>query len=258
MVAKKLGILKGFVQGSVWSGEGNSRILLPFQDTVISAEFSYSGELVETNTFSDQGILGASAACLQKEMCGFTLSSDDISWSLLQAATLSTAATRSKPVMVTETIVASELDTGNTTFTLEHTPVVAPADLEEAKLPDVGFSVANIDGKQIVPTASGSVLTLDADYTGETITVQYLRAPLTDEEVIYLGQGARRQEVGVYGKFFGCPGSLLIVAPKCAVSPNMSLGVSDGSVASVGLELKVLRQNGYFAEITRLKDCVDC
>lgn len=254
----KLGILKGFVNGSVWEGEGNSRILLPFQDTVIQAEFTYTGELVTTETFSDQGILGASAACLQKEACGFTLSSDDLSWSMLQASTLSTAVERAKPVMVTETVVLSQLDVANSTYTLQYTPVVTAPELEEAGLPDVGVSVAGIDGQQLTPTLSGSIVTLDDDYTGDSVTLQYLRAPITGEETIYLGQGARRQNVGVYGKFFGCPGSLLIVAPNCAVNPNLSMGVSDGNIASVGLELMALRTNGYFAEITRLKDCVGC
>lgn len=254
----KLGILKGFVNGSVWEGEGNSRILLPFQDTVIQAEFTYTGELVMTETFSDQGILGASAACLQKEACGFTLSSDDLSWSMLQASTLSTAVERAKPVMVTETVVLSQLDVANSTYTLQYTPVVTAPELEEAGLPDVGVSVAGIDGQQLTPTLSGSIVTLDDDYTGDSVTLQYLRAPITGEETIYLGQGARRQNVGVYGKFFGCPGSLLIVAPNCAVNPNLSMGVSDGNIASVGLELMALRTNGYFAEITRLKDCVGC
>lgn len=258
----KLGILKGFIQGTIWEGAGNDRIMLPFQDTVVEAEFTYTGELVMTETFSDQGILGASAACLQKESCGFTLSSNDLSWSLLQAATLSTAVERDEPVLVTETFTASsvsgEAPNQVSTFTLTHVPVTAAADVLAAGLPTSGISAANIDGVQIVATMAASVVTLDDNYTGEAITVQYLRAPLTGEEVIYLGSGSRRQEVGIYGKFFGCPGSLLIVAPKCAVTPNMSLGVSDGSIATVGLELMALRQNGYFAEITRLKDCVNC
>ena len=253
----KLGILKGFVNGTIWSGKGASRIMLPFQDTVISAEFNYSGDLVMTETFSEQGILGASAACLQKEACGFTLSSDDLSWSMLQAATLSDSVNRTEPVMVTETVVLSQLDT-NSTHTLEYTPVVTAPELEAAGLPSVGVSVAGIDGEQYTPTIAGSIVTLDDDYTGESVTFQYLRAPLTGEETIYLGQGNRRQNVGVYGKFFGCPGSLLIVAPNCAVNPNLSMGVSDGNIASVGLELMALRTNGYFAEITRLKDCVGC
>lgn len=263
MAAKKLGILKGFIQGTVWEGQGSERIMLPFQDTIIQAEFTYSGELVMTETFSDQGILGASAACLQKESCGFTLSSDDLSWSLLQAATLSTAVERDEPVLVTQTFTVNQT-TGTSpdpivsTLTLSHVPVVTAPEVAAAGLPAVGLSVANIDGVQIAATLTGSVVTLDDDYTGDSVTVQYLRAPLTGEEVIYLGQGQRRQEVGIYGQFFGCPGSLLIVAPKCAVTPNLTLGVSDGSVASVGLELMALRQNGYFAEITRLKDCVNC
>ena len=254
----KLGILKGFVNGTVWEGEGASRIMLPFQDTVVQAEFTYTGDLVMTETFSEQGILGASAACLQKEACGFTLSSDDLSWSLLQASTLSSAVERTKPVMVTETITLNQLDEGNSTHTLAYTPVVTAPELAEAGLPTVGLSVAGIDGQQLTPTIAGSIVTLDDDYTGDNVTFQYLRAPLTGEETIYLGSGDRRQNVGVYGKFFGCPGSLLIVAPNCAVNPNLAMGVSDGSIASVGLELMALRTNGYFAEITRLKDCVGC
>ena len=254
----KLGILKGYVNGTVWEGKGASRIMLPFQDTVVEAEFTYTGELVMTETFSEQGILGASAACLQKEACGFTLSSDDLSWSLLQAATLSSAAERTAPVMVTETVVLSQVATDVSTYTLQYTPVTTAPELEAAGLPTVGVSVAGIDGEQYTPTIAGSVVTLDDDYTGESVTFQYLRAPLTGEETIYLGQGARRQNVGVYGRFFGCPGSLLIVAPNCAVNPNLAMGVSDGNIASVGLELMALRTNGYFAEITRLKDCVGC
>lgn len=258
MVAKKLGILKGFINGTVWEGKGAERIMLPFQDTVIQAEFTYTGELVMTETFSQQGILGASAACLQKEACGFTLSSDDLSWSMLQAATLSSAAARTEPIMVTETLVASQLSTGNTVLTAAHAPVVTAPEVNAAGLPASGVSAANIDGIQIVATVAGSTITLDDDYTGETISIQYLREPLANEEVIYLGAGDRRQEVGIYGQFFGCPGSLLIVAPKCAVKPNLTLGVSDGNIANVGLELMALRENGYFAEITRLRDCANC
>lgn len=262
MAAKKLGLLKGFIQGTVWSGSGSTRIMLPFQDTVISAGFTYTGELVMTETFSDQGILGASGACLQKEECGFTMETTDLSWSFLQAATLSSAATRTKPVLVTETFTATTTSGTEpnivSTLTLTHTPVTTEAAVTEAGLPTVGVSAANIDGGQLVATLSGSTVTLDDDYTGDRITVQYLRAALTNEEVIYLGSGARTQEVGVYGTFFGCPGSLLIVAPKCAVKPNLNMGVSSGNTASAQLELMALRQNGYFAEITRLRDCAGC
>jgi hypothetical protein len=254
----KLGILKGFVNGTVWAGEGNSRIMLPFQDTVVAAEMSYTGELVMTETFSEQGILGASGACLQKEAVGFTLSSDDLSWSLLQAATLSTAAEREAPVMVTETVTLVDLDDDASTLTTQYTPVVTAPELVAAGLPSIGVSVAGIDGEQYVVTVAGSLVTFADDFTGKSVTIQYLRAPITGEEVIYLGAGERRQNVGIYGKFFGCPGSILVVAPFCAVTPNLSLGVSSGSIANVGLELMALRRNGYFAEITRLKDCVGC
>lgn len=262
MAAQKLGLLKGFIQGTVWSGLGDSRIMLPFQDTVKEASFTYTGELVMAETFSDAGILGASQACLQKEECGFSMVTDDLSWSFIQAATLSEAAARTTPVLITETFTASQL-TGTapnevTTLTVSKTPVTTEAAVTAAGLPSVGVSVANIDGVQIPATVAGSVITLDDDYTGDRITVQYLRAALTNEEVIYLGSGTRRQEVGVYGTFFGCPGSLLIVAPKCAVQPNLNMGVSAGNIASATLELKALRANGYFAEITRLRDCEGC
>jgi len=255
----KIGILKGFVQGSVWSGRGNSRVFLPFQDTILEAKFMYSGETVEAKTFSDAGILGTSNSCLQSEEAGFEMSTQDISWSLLQAATLSSAVTRTSPVLVTETFTASTVVGDDSTVTLSATPVVNNAAAEDIYgLPDAGFSVADIDGKQLVATLAGSVVTLDGDLTGTQVTVQYLRAPLAQEEVIYLGAGERRQEVGVYGKFFGCPGSLLIVAPKCAVVPSLDFGVSGGNTATAGLKLQCIRSNGYFAEITRLKDCVNC
>lgn len=254
----KLGLIKGFVQGCVWSGKGTERVFLPFQDTVQSATFTYTGELVESMTFSDQGVLGASQACLQTEACGFTMDTSDISWSMLQAATLSTAETRTKPVLVTETFTASDVTADPfTEITVSNAPVTTAADLEEYGLPAVGVSVAGIDGNQFTATLSGSVVTLDQDVTGQRITVQYLRAALSTEEVIYIGAGARREQVGVYGTFFGCPGNLLIVAPKCAVTPSLDFGVSSGSTATAALNLTALRQNGYFAEITRL-DCPDC
>lgn len=254
----KIGLIKGFVQGCVWSGSGSERIFLPFQDTVMEATFSYTGELVESMTFSDQGVMGASQACLQSEACGFNMVTEDISWSFLQASTLSTAETRTKPVLVTETFTASDVTADPfTELTLSNTPVTTSADLAESGLPTVGVSVAGIDGNQLAATVSGSTVTLDQDVTGQRITVQYLRAALSTEEVIYLGQGQRREQVGVYGKFFGCPGTLLIVAPKCAVTPSLEFGVSSGSVAQAGLNLQALRQNGYFAEITRL-DCENC
>ena len=257
-MTKGLGIIKGFVQGNVWALQNGSRVFLPFQDTVQSAEFMYSGELVETTTFSDQGVLGASRACLQSEECGFTMETSDISWNFLQAATLSTAETRTKPVLVTETFTASDVTADPfTEITVSNTIVTTQADLDEYSLPASGVSVAGLDGTQYAATVSGSVVTLDQDVTGTRVTVQYLRPALTTEEVIYLGAGARRQEVGVYGKFFGCPGVLLIVAPRCAVTPGLSFGVSSGSVASASLNLKALRTNGYFAEITRL-DCENC
>jgi hypothetical protein len=258
MVAQKIGLLKGFAQGAVWEGQGGSRILLPFQDTVISATMAYTGELAMTETFSDQGILGASQACLQKEAVEFTLESSDLSWSMLLAATLSSSVARTAPVMVSETFTASDVDDDNTVHLLSAVPVVTAPELVAAGLPGSGVSVADINGSQIVGTLTGSTLTLDDDYTGSAITVHYLRAPLDGEETIYLGSGDRREQVGFYGKFFGCPGSLLVVAPRCAVQPNLSAGVSDGSTASLGLSLKALRTNGYFAEITRLKDCVGC
>lgn len=254
----KIGLLKGFAEGAVFSGVGNTRILLPFQDTVVAAEISYTGELAIAETFSAQGVLGASQACLQKEEVTVTISSSDLSWSMLQAATLSEAEERTAPVLVSETFTASEVTTGNTTHTLKHTPVTTVEAVTAAGLPTSGVSVANLDGNQIVGTLGGSVLTLDDDYTGDSLTVQYLRAPLTNEEVIYLGSGERRDQVGFYGRFFGCPGSILVVAPRCAVKPALSMGVSSGNTATVGLELQALRTNGYFLELTRLRDCVGC
>lgn len=252
-MASKIGLIKGFVQGAVWSGKAGQRVLLPFQDTVLEAAFTYGGELVEAMTFSDQGVLGTSQSCLQSEECGVTMSTEDLSWSFLQAATLSTAQTRTDPVLVTESFTLSEVDTGNSTFAISDAiDTSSAATLDLYGLDTDGISVADIDGNQIPATVSGQTITLDADYTGQTVTAQYTRAALSDEEVIYLGSGARRQTVGVYGRFFGCPGTLLIVVPKAAVQPGLEFGVSGGSVASLGLNLKAIRQNGYFAEITRL------
>lgn len=252
-MATKLGIIKGFVQGTVWSGKGNSRLMLPFQDTILEAEFSYTGENVMTETFSDGGVLGASAACLQKEACSVTLATEDISWAMLKAATLSESVTRATPVLVTETLTMT-----GTTATLSYPAVTEATDVTAAGLPTSGVSVADVDGAQLASTVTGATLTVTAAEAGDRLTVQYLREPLAGEETIFLGAGNRIQQVGVYGKFFGCPGSLLVVVPRAVISPNLTFGVSSGSVAKATLELQALRTDGYFAEVTRLKDCVDC
>lgn len=251
-------IYKGFVQGSIWAGKGAQRVYLPFQDTITEAKFMYSGEVVESQTFSDAGVLGTSQACLQSEEAGFELSTSDISWNILLAATLSDSKIRTKPVLVTETITLSQLTAGDSSFTTQSVPVLDSATQDEYGLPASGFSVADLTGKQYAGALTGSSVVLDDDYSGERVTIQYLRAPLTGEEVVYLGAGNRRQQVGIYGKFFGCPGSILIVAPTCSVVPKLDFGVSGGNIASAGLTLKCIRQNGYFAEITRLKDCEGC
>lgn len=232
-----MGLITGFIEGTVTYDLDGTIQLLPFQDTIEEASFSYEGEILYSETFSNRGIKGASAACFHKEAAMFELSTSNINWAFLQASTAQRDEARVAPVPVTETLV---LDTGT-------------VDLEFAPATGTAVIVANSEGTQFTSSVTGQTVTVTGGTDGERVTVSYSRDAGADERSIELGKNEKIRENAIYGRFFGCPDELLIVANRTVITPKLDLGVGDDA-ATAGMELKCLRDdNGVFASIIRIE-----
>lgn len=252
-----LGIIKGFAEGGVYINPASGdRILLPFPD-VTEASLSYSGDLAVSETFNGAGILSASRACLAREELSMTLNTNSLTWSHLQVAATSTGQASTANRLKQDEIVLTEVDgsSGNSTFTTSQTPLSDPADLEALGLPTIGAIVSDEDGNQLTlstfATGSGE---LDADFTGTRIYVQYGVAPSANDREILLGGSANRfTNTGVYGRFFGCPGTFLVVMDDAAIAPGVDASVNGTDPLSLGVTLQGIRgSKGYLAKIIQL------
>ena len=170
------------------------------------------------------------------------LMSKDLAWSFLQAAsnTLANNATQRKPV--TESVVLSTVNaTPESTYTLSQTPAVGTT-----------IYVSDLEGVQYDVTVTGTAVVFDDDYTGTKVTFHYEVAPSGTNNEIQLGAGSKLGEIGLYGRFFGCPDSLLIRINRAIIDPNLELGI-ESEAAKASLIAKALRDPyGNFAVITRL------
>jgi hypothetical protein len=235
-----MGLLTGFIEGSVTYDDSGTLTLLPFQDTIEEATFEYNGELIFSETFSNRGIKGASAACFHKEEAKFLFNTTNINWAFLQTAMAQRDEARTAPVPVSQTLVAVA-NMAAVQVTLDFTPTTGTP-----------ITVANGDGVQFTGTATGAVVTIAGGTAGDSYTVAYFRDAGTDERSIEIGKNEKIRENAIYGRFYGCPDELLIVARRAVIQPSVSMGVGDNA-AEAGLEAMCLRDEfGVFASIIRI------
>jgi len=234
-------LLTGFIEGIITYNDGVAKAL-PFQDKIEGATFKYMGESLEVETFSALGIKGRSQACPFREECSMELMSKDLAWSFLQAATNTIANDATQRQPVTFSAVLSTVNaTPESTYTLPSTPAVGTA-----------VYVTDLEGTQYDVTVTGTGVVFDADYTDTKVTFHYEIAPTGTNNEIQLGAGSKLGEIGLFGRFFGCPDSLLVRINRAIIDPNLEMGV-ESDPASASLVAKALRDpNGNFAVITRL------
>jgi hypothetical protein len=232
-----MGLITGFIEGTVTYMDGTTPKLLPFQDKVEEASFKYSGELLMSETFSAQGIKGASSACPFSEEASFELMTTNISWSFLQASVGQASSTRTAPIPVSYSGI---IDADNE-LTLPSAPVAGQP-----------ITAADELGVQYTVTVTGSTAAFATGNAGKKVTVSYFAAAANGQRELALGKGERLGEFSVYGRFFGCPDTYLIYAKRVVVKPELDLGVG-ANPASAGMILQCLRDDdGAFAYIIPL------
>lgn len=238
-------IITGFIEGIIRTTTAGDEIILPFSDKIEGVTFRWESENTIVETFSQQGIKGATAACPFREMGSIEFRSKALAWSFLQAATgyLDQEATDPEPVTFSTVLSQTSGSPGSevSTITLPSTPVVG-----------LSVLVADEDGKQIAGTVSGTTVTLTENLTNQKVTVNYFKTPIADTRQIALGAGTRIGEVAVYGQFFGCPGSILMYANRGVIKSALEFGI-ETDAAQAALTIDLLRDDkGAFAYLTKL------
>lgn len=235
-----MGLYTGFIEGVATYTKSGDVKLLPFEDKIAEAELMINGDLLFAETIGFDGIYGKSAACFHKREVSFKFMSQDISWSFLQLAMSQASTARTAPVPVGKTLQVG----ASGAVTLPSAPVSGQP-----------IAVADIEGVDMVFTVTGSTVTITGPTVpaqGSRVTVSYFEAAPTNAKEIAVGTGEIIKEVSLYGRFYGCPDSLLVIANRVVVKPTVTLGVKSGSAASAGLEAMALRDTlGNFAYIVK-------
>lgn len=244
-------LLTGILEGGFTYSNAGTPIFSPFANRVAKVSLSYSGELVQANTFSSRGVSGPSASCLSTESATITIESEDITWAFLQGAAGTIAADNTSP---THREVTTVVGATQTTFTLPSTPAVGQP-----------IYAALQTGEQVAVTVTGGVATFTtpADAQGRQVTFLYYEAATADSSVIAIGSGSRISEVSLYGRFRGCgdlgnltggnTGDLIWIAERCAIKPSLELNGEAGQKSMVGMTLDVLRDSrGDYVRLYRL------
>lgn len=238
-----MGIITGFLEGIITTDLNGSPKALPFQDKIEGATFRYMSESLDVETFSAQGIKGRSEACPFREECSIELRTKALAWAFLQAASNTLA--RDAQINERRTVTSILSVTAGT-------PIKSTLTLASAPLIGTDIFVGDEDGKAYDVTVSGTTITFDDDYTGTRVTISYEVAPTGENNEIALGSGTKLGQVGVYGRFFGCPESLLIMVNRAIIDANLEFDV-ESDAASASLTAKAMRDiNGNFAVIRRL------
>ena len=237
----------GFLEGSVRQNGGDLDFL-PFGD-VGEATMIYNSENTIIETFSRTGIKGASSSCPLREELSFQVSSESITWNLLQIALNTRAEDNDQNLERSDTFT---LTTVSGTEPNEVSTLVLPFAVSVA----ADVVVADVEGVQFdVSTsvdANVTTVTFDDDYTGQVVSVKYSLAPTGENNLIKVGQGAKLGEVGVYGRFKGCPDSLLVVVPRGIIQSELNLSAADGA-ASAGFTIQALRDSqGNYAYVQKI------
>lgn len=238
------GIYTGFVEGLVRQNAGVNTVL-PFGDKVGTASFIYTSENVIVETFSSQGIKGASGSCPLREACSIELSSENLAWSFLEAAFNTLAIDADRPQEQSISVVLSELVTTNSVYTLPF-EVSAASAVEAADEDGIQYPVTAVIGTGV------TTVTFEGDLTGEKVTIFYSVAPTGLNNQLSIGSGTKLGEVGVYGRFSGCPDNILVTIPRGIIQSNVNMGAGDGA-ASAAMTINALRDAfGNFAYLTRI------
>lgn len=246
-------IITGFIEGAIVTNPSTGTpVLLPFADKIGSATFRYMSESLKVETFSQQGIKGASAACPFREECSIELGSENLAWSFMQAATNTIAQATDVPVQLSTSAV---LTTTTGTGASERSTLVLPGVVVSAL---GSVRAANEEGEQFAVTATvtgpDTTITFPGPsvMTGQKVTVFYSVAASGTGNLIKLGSGTKLGEVGVYGRFFGCPDTYIIAIPRGIIDANLELSVGDNP-GSASLTVTALRNNaGDFAYIRKI------
>lgn len=247
-----MGLITGFIEGIITYENNSTAEMLPFSDKIESATFNYSTENLMSETFSNQGIKGASTSCPFREECSMELSSSNLAWSFLQAAsnTLARDATVTKRKAVSRVVQSSEISSGDATLEInDWTPADSTQILvsdEEGKQYDYTYDDAASPPTLTVMDPSGDII------AGQKLVISYTEAVSGSNNEIALGSGNKLGEIGLYGRFFGCPDTLLIMIPRAIIQSNLEFSVGEDS-ATAALTATALRdKNGNFAVINRM------
>ena len=239
-------IISGFIEGALTFDNAGELQMLPFADKVGTATFNYSSENLISETFSAQGIRGASAACPFREECSMSLSSDNLAWAFLQACFNTLAEDDDRAARDQQSVVLTDVDgTPNSTYTLTGIVVSATDQVIVADEDGVDYAVtATVNG-------SDTDIVFDDDYTGTKVTISYVTAASGTNNLIKIGSGQKLGEIGLYGRFKGCPDNYLVAIPRAVIQSGVDLTTGD-SAASAGLTATALRDNsGNFAYLKR-------
>jgi hypothetical protein len=176
------------------------------------------------------------------ESAQFVFNSKNIAWAFLQAATGYLDQASTDPLHATySTVLATVSGT-------------APNEVSTVTLPTAPASgttllVSDIDGTQYDVTVSGSTVTFDDDYTGQKVTIHYFKTVPANTREINFGSGTRLGEIGVYGRFKGCPGTLYVSAKRGVIESNVNFQIGS-EPATAELTIKVLRdEDGTFVKM---------
>lgn len=218
-------VYNGFLKGRIIATPGNDPILVP-APFAAKAKFTYKTGLTIVKTMDERGIMGTSAACPYDSECQMTIESNSLTKSFLSLASDSLLSEQTANVAQAYTVTLSTVATGKSTLTLPSTPVTATQVL-----------VGDNEGTSyVVDDITGSVITLDDDYTGVTVTVNYYTAPVADSKMLALGNSDGYGQVTLLGVFSGCPDSLYVVMSG-QIQADLSLETGkDGATAMITVE----------------------
>lgn len=243
-----MGIITGFIEGVITADQDGSPIALAFQNSIEEVTFNYTSMNISVDTFGADGTKGMSDSCPHKRECSFEIASKNISWALLQAVcnTLARDAERPLPGAQSFVLTAAQITSDVATVPVTWTPIVGEDILATDSL-----------GTQYPVTFTGGSLSIGSTtvpaVAGTKVTVTFrVAATGSNNEIILGDDGVLLGEVGLYGRFFGCPDTLLIEVPRAIIQSNLTMNVNTDA-ASVGLTANALRNaNGDYAIITKL------
>lgn len=243
-----MGILTGFIEGVIKFDSNGDKLILPFQDTVEEASFNYTSTNIFVETFGADGTKGRSDSCPYMRQCSFGLTSKNISWALMQAVTNTMAgdASRTLPAAQSYVVTAAQITSGVATFEVAWTPAVGE-DIIASDGDGLNYPITFDTGEVTIGSVGVPIV------AGTKVTISYRVAPTgTNNEIIIGDAGVLLGEIGLYGRFYGCPQTLLVEVPRAVIESNVEMGVGSDA-ASVGFTASALRNSaGEYAVITRI------